>query len=104
MTPTEFLWQLLPSPWIISSISLSYNKEQWEIIAWDELWTGHSVMQYGDTIEEALTMTKDAIVKEDYWAPNASRSRLATAASDILSLMGLRPREPQAPVKRRVIT
>jgi len=39
----------------------------------------------------------------DHYEASASRSRLATAASDILSIMGLGNAKPQAPVKRRVI-
>ena len=102
MTPTEYFWSLLPTGWTISSITLNYNTEQWQVTAWDELWTGHAVMQSADTIEEALAMATKAIQAQDYWAPNATRSRLATAASDILSLIGLKPKA-QEPVKRRVI-
>lgn len=39
----------------------------------------------------------------DHYSASASRSRLATAASDILSLMGIGKPKPQAPVKRRSI-
>ena len=38
----------------------------------------------------------------DHYAASERRSMLATAASDILSLMGLKPKAP-APVKRRSI-
>jgi hypothetical protein len=39
----------------------------------------------------------------DHYQASEARSRLATAASDILSLMGIGKPKPQAPVKRRVI-
>ena len=39
----------------------------------------------------------------DHYAASESRSRLASAASDLLSLIGLKPKAAQAPVKRRVI-
>jgi hypothetical protein len=39
----------------------------------------------------------------DHYAASETRSRLATAASDILSLMGIGKAKPQEPVKRRVI-
>ncbi len=103
MTTTEYFSELLPADWTISSICLDYNSERWEVTAWDELWTGHAVMQSGDTIEEALAAAAGAIKAEDFWAPSATRSKLASAASDILSLIGLKPKAPAEPVKRRVI-
>jgi hypothetical protein len=39
----------------------------------------------------------------DHYQASQARSRLATAASDILSLMGLTKPKPTEPVKRRVI-
>ena len=48
----------------------------------------------------APTMPSDL---PDHYAASAARSRLATAASDILSLMGIGKAKPQEPVKRRVI-
>ena len=39
----------------------------------------------------------------DHYQASQARSRLATAASDILSLMGIGKPKPQEPVKRRVI-
>jgi hypothetical protein len=39
----------------------------------------------------------------DHYAASASRSRLATAAGDLLSILGLGRAKPQEPVKRRVI-
>lgn len=39
----------------------------------------------------------------DHYQASQARSRLATAASDILSLMGIRKAPPQEPIKRRVI-
>lgn len=102
-TATPMLNNLLPPPWIITCIMLDYNHDRWEVTAWDELWTGNAVMVYGPTIESTILAAKLAIEAKDYWTPSAQRSSLASAASDLLSLIGLGRASPQTPIKRRTI-
>jgi hypothetical protein len=90
------------SPWHMTAIIFDFNTEEWEMTAWSEDLT-HAVMKRATTIEGAFKLVQLAIEAGDYWAPRAERSRLATAASDILSLMGIGKAKPQEPVKRRVI-
>lgn len=94
---------LLPPPWVITALILDPNKGEWEATAWEELWAGHAVMAYGPTPEGAVEAAKLAIEAKDYWRPNAQRSALASAASDLLSILGLGRAKPQAPIKRRSI-
>lgn len=106
------LQSLLPANWQFTALIFDGNHDLWEVTARSSD-LARWVMKKGTTLEESFEATCTAIVEEDYWRPSVSRSsivavaketraQLATAASDILSLMGLAKRD-QPPVKRRVI-
>lgn len=92
---------MFPSGWSLTALIYDFNHEVWQATAWSDDLT-HAVMQQGDTLDQALASAIEAIHRRDYWAPNATRTRLAEAASDLLSIIGLKPKAP-APIKRRSI-
>ena len=99
----KIIEQQLPDGWFLTAIHLDYNTGQWEVTAWDDYWIGHAVMKQGNTLDEALALAHKAANDGDYWAPNAQRSALASVTSDLFSLIGLKPKAEQPPVKRRSI-
>lgn len=96
------LTSMFPSGWSFTALIYDFNHEVWQATAWSDDLT-HAVMQQGDTLDQALASAIEAIYRQDYWAPNATRIRLAEAASDLLSIIGLTPKAPASPVKRRTI-
>ena len=102
MTISTSLQDLLPSDWRLTAIIFDFNSGDWEVTAWSKD-LEHAVMKRGSTIEQAFDLVYTAIIAEDYWAPHAIRESLAAAATDILSLIGLKPKVLAEPVKRRVI-
>lgn len=89
-----------PGPWWIIPTSghRAYPYQWWEL---DEL----DVMYIDKYSERWEPVTNCKAIMPDGWPDHyqasQARSRLATAASDILSLMGIGKAKPQAPVKRR---